>query len=390
MRILHVVKSYYPASDGGIEAAIAQLARATRPLGLRHHVFTVGPADAPAPTHVGGAALHRAHIDARFAGVDFTLSGMRRFAGLARRCDVVHFHFPWPCAHLFEPLIPAAVARVATHHADICRNPGLLRIYRPVLLRSLRRMHAVLTTSSEYAASSPILGAVDPARLHVVPLGLSAPPPAPDHAERVRRWRERVGEGFALFMGVLRYYKGLYTAIDALASSRQHLVVLGDGPEREAIQAHAHECGVADRLTLLGRCPEADKWALLELARCVVLPSTLRAEAFGLALVEAAAAGRPAITTALGTGTTHVVRHRETGLVVAPGDAPGLAGALEALGNHPRWAEHLGAAARARHRQHFTAERYGLNHLRVYEQVCPTRAPGRAALADAPAARGGG
>ena len=373
MRILHVVKSYYPDSEGGIESAIAQLSRATRAHGLRHHVFTVNARGDGRARHASASVAHASPIQARVAGVDFTLTGIPRFGALARRCDVIHYHFPWPCAHLLATAVPSGPPRLATYHADISRNPRLLRLYRPFMQRFLDRLDAVVATSSQYAESSRVLRALDPARLHVIPLGSNPPAADPDPAGGIRRWRAAVGEDFFLFVGVLRYYKGLRVALEALRHGRQRLVIAGEGPEMESLRERARELGVADRVSFHGHVEEADKWALLELCRALVLPSTVRAEAFGMALLEAAAAGRPAITTELGTGTSYVVQHEQTGLVVPPGDDRALAGAMQRLAGDPVLAHNLGQAARRRHEALFTAERYAQAHVRLYRDLLARR-----------------
>ena len=78
------------------------------------------------------------------------------------------------------------------------------------------------------------------------------------------------------------------------------------------------------------------------------MPAHLRAEALGLAQIEALASGLPCVSTELGTGTSFANRHGETGLVVPPGDAPALAAALNTLLADADMRRRFGAAGRAR------------------------------------------
>lgn len=177
---------------------------------------------------------------------------------------------------------------------------------------------------------------------------------------------------FFLAIGVLRYYKGFDVLIDAAARARLPVWIAGDGPLRAELRAKIRASGAPVRL--LGHVSEAEKMALLRDCRALVLPSPLRSEAFGMVLVEASLMGRPMISCEIGTGTSFVNRHDETGLVVAPGDADALAGALRALAGDPTACARFGAAARARYEACFAGPRLGDAWARLYEEVRAARA----------------
>jgi glycosyltransferase involved in cell wall biosynthesis len=108
-------------------------------------------------------------------------------------------------------------------------------------------------------------------------------------------------------------------------------LIVGNGPEEETIRALVAEQGLADRVSLTGSLLDADLPAIYHAADLFVLPSIHRSESLGIVLLEAMAAGLPLISTELGTGTSYVNRHEETGLVVPPGDVDALANALNRL-----------------------------------------------------------
>jgi rhamnosyl/mannosyltransferase len=82
-----------------------------------------------------------------------------------------------------------------------------------------------------------------------------------------------------------------------------------------------------------GQVSDAKKVALLKRCRALVLPSHLRSEAYGMVLVEAAMYGRPLISCEIGTGTSYVNAHEETGFVVEPESSTALALAMNTLLN---------------------------------------------------------
>jgi rhamnosyl/mannosyltransferase len=101
----------------------------------------------------------------------------------------------------------------------------------------------------------------------------------------------------------------------------------------------------------------------------VVFPSHLRSEAFGMTLLEGARAGKPLICCEIGTGTTWVNQHDETGLVVPPSEPNALAQAMSQLADDDALCQRLGAGARQRWEQHFRPEVVGGAYRRLYDQL---------------------
>ena len=127
------------------------------------------------------------------------------------------------------------------------------------------------------------------------------------------------------------WYKGVDVLLRAMATVDASLVVVGDGPLRGALEAQA-SATCAGRVTFAGSVDEAHLAALLSRACDVfVLPSTTRAEAFGMVQIEAMACGKPVVSTSVASGVPWVNQHDDTGLVVPPGDPAALADALGSL-----------------------------------------------------------
>lgn len=368
MKILHVFKTAAPFTQGGLEESIRQICLGTAAAGASCDVACVAPDGRARTVTADYARVHAFPARLRVSTCPIPVRMLPSLWRAFETYDVVHLHGPWPFAEmaaLFRPGGPAR--RVFTYHADIVNRRVLTRAYRPCITRLLEGCDAVVATSQAYAQTSPVLARLSRAP-QIIPLGLDpASYPEPE-AARVARWRERVGEGILLFVGVLRYYKGLDVLADASRDVPATTVVVGDGPEQPQLRARTR--GRTD-FVLTGRLSDADKVALLQLARAVVLPSVQRAEAFGMSLLEGAMAGRALVSTALGTGTDLVNRHGETGLVVPPGDRTALADALQRLVREPATAARFGAAARARFQTHFTGAAMGAAYAELYRALLP-------------------
>jgi rhamnosyl/mannosyltransferase len=170
-----------------------------------------------------------------------------------------------------------------------------------------------------------------------------------------------------LFVGRLRYYKGLNYLVDALrAIPRAQLVVVGAGPMERAWRSLAQELGVAERVVFVGEVSDAELPGYYAAADIFVLPASERSEAFGAVQLEAMAAGKPVVCTELGTGTSFVNVNEETGLVVPARDAPALASAINRLIADPMLRARMGAAGRARVLAEFTLDKMVERVMAVY------------------------
>lgn len=363
MHILHVYKDYAPVL-GGIENHIGQLARGQVAAGHAVTVLVTAPGRQADERIVDGVRLLRAGRLATLASTPLSPDLARSLR--RQRPDLTHLHIPYPVGEAAW-LAVGRPPMVATYHSDIVRQRLLGRLWAPGLRRVLSRAARVLATSPNYVESSPFLRSVRE-RVSVVPLGIDlAPYAALDRAAARRRYGERPT---LVFVGRLRYYKGLSVLLTAMAQLPEvQLLVAGSGPLGESLRQEAAGLGVGDRVQWLGDVPEADKPALLVAGDLFVLPGVARSEAFGIVLLEAMAAGLPLVTTELGTGTSWVNVHGVTGLVVPPQDPRALAAALaELLGDAERRAA-MGEASRRRVAAEFTEARMVARVQDIYDEV---------------------
>jgi rhamnosyl/mannosyltransferase len=381
MRVLHFCKTYFPDSVGGIEQVIRQMCVSTGRLGVTNHVLSLSRDRNLAPIEFEGHTVHRAHLDFELASNGVSLEAIGKLARMAREADVVHYHFPWPFTDMAHFLARIDKPTVLTYHSDIVRQKALLRLYQPLKHRFLQSVDAIVATSPNYLASSAVLDRYRD-KTHVITLGLDKTSyPEPEQA-RIDAWRAKVGPKFFLFVGVLRYYKGLHILLDAVAGTNYPVVIVGAGPIEQELKAHAERLGLRN-VMFVGQVDELDKVALLKLCYAVAFPSHLRSEAFGISLLEGAMYGKPMISSEIGTGTTYINIDGETGLVVPPSDHEALRAAMRALWNDPHMASEMGRRAEARYWQLFTSAQMADEYTRLYQQLAAAR-KARVGLAAAP------
>lgn len=319
---VHVYKGFPPVR-GGIEGHVDLLTRMLVEQGTRCEVICAAADGAPAREQHGAVAVHRLPVLATLASTPLTpsLPGALRKSG----ADIVHLHFPWPPAEAAWLLAGSARPLVITVHCEVVRYPILAQLLSPLTRR-------VFAAASRIIVIDPFLldlAAVAPnrERVEVIPHGVDLDwfrpdPAASDPLPSLPHPR-------VLFVGRLRHYKGLPVLARALALlPGVQGVVVGDGPERESFEQIAGALGIRDRVHLLGEVDDERLRRLYQTAGVCVLPSTSRAEAYGVAMAEAQACGLPGVTTDLGTGTTQTVSDGVSGRVVAPGNPDALADAI--------------------------------------------------------------
>ncbi len=361
MKILHIYKDYFPVV-GGIENHLKLIAEAQA---ARGHDVSVLVTSRDRRTHIETINGVRVVFAARLATILSAPISLALFACARReRPDVVHLQAPYPFGEIANYFFGRARRTVITYQSDIIRQRITGALYRPLMRRVLARAHRIIATSPNYIRSSPVLQRFAD-KCVVVPLGINPTPfetacsdssPAACAAPRL------------LFVGRLRYYKGLGYLLEALRQvPRAQLVVVGTGPMERAWRARAKELGVEARVAFVGDVADAELPAFYAACDVFVLPSVERSEAFGVVQLEAMAAGKPVICTELGTGTSFVNVDGETGLVVPPRDAPALAAAITRLLDDADLRARMGAAGRARVRQAFTIEKMVERVMAVYE-----------------------
>lgn len=366
MQVLHFFKTYIPETAGGIEQVIFQLCQGMAPLGIESQVLTLSPHPQPARITLGSHEVIRTHRDLNLASTGFSLQAFRQFRQLAAEADLIHLHFPWPFMDLVHLLSRTNRPCVLSYHSDIVRQKRLLALYRPLMHHFLAHMDRIVVASPNYLESSSVLPHYQQ-KTEIIPFGLDPalyPPPA---QERLDWWRQQLGTEFFLSVGVLRYYKGLNFALDALRDTDYPYVILGSGPEEAALKHQARQLGLKNT-RFLGRLDDEDKNCLLNLCLALIFPSHLRSEAFGISLLEASLHGRPMISCEIGTGTSFVNQHGQTGLVIPPASPLALQQAMTRLWHDRAEAQQFGQQARLRFEQQFTAEKMCHKMAALYQR----------------------
>lgn len=368
-RVLHVYKDYYPPVMGGVEMTIHLLAEGCRKRydtavlvnsgGLRGFERRVGNVPVYGVSEWGRAAS--APVSPRF------ITALGR---LAREADILHFHHPNPTGDLARFLSRPKVPAVMTYHSDVVRQQRAMAVYGRLQDWMMAHCRVIMPTSPNYMESSPWLQR-HRERCRVVPLGIEVEQFAGTEAVLRRAAELRAGRRrpTVLFVGRLRYYKGLQFLVRAMPMMDVDVMLAGTGPMEAELRGTAAELGVADRLHFLGDIPDEEKVAWYHAADVFCMPSHLRSEAFGISQVEAMAAGLPVVSTDVPSGVPFVNKDGVSGLTVRAENVEALAAGINRIVTDGELRARLAEGARKRAWEMFTAERMCADVMDVYDGV---------------------
>jgi rhamnosyl/mannosyltransferase len=293
------------------------------------------------------------------------------------RFDIVHLHFPDPLGQLTAMSLPRSVKRVISWHSDIVKQRTALAVYRPLLDPFVRDADAIIGATPQHFSSSEQMVPGRPGQLReVIPYGFDADAFRWNDAARRRQAALAAAPRFrpVIFtVGRHVYYKGFDVLIRALQSVDADLWVGGRGPLTDSLRQAARDAGVAERVHFAGFIPDEELVAFYDACDIFCMPSTARAEQFGLVQLEAMNCGKPVVATRLGTGVEYVTLDGVTGLIVEPGNVESLALALNRLIADAPLRARLGAAGRQRVADVFSVRRMIDRTVAVYRQLAPGR-----------------
>lgn len=360
MRILHLTHNY-PRHDGDLAGAfIERLVLAQAASG--HEVAVLTPSDAGAAGDVvrGGVTVHRVrYAPARretlahtgtMASALRTPVGLAAFASLvteqaraARRfakrgaADLVHAHWWIPGgASAFLAHAWGGAPYVVTLHGTDVALIERSAFARALARRVLRGAAAVTAVSAYLAAKAAAVAGLAPGTIWVQPMPLDTGQFA----------RTSAGGGGVVTVGRLTAQKRVDRILDALAAlkgrgRRLALTIVGDGPERGALEAQASRLGIADQTRFTGAVEPARVAGAIGDAD--VFAFTALGEGYGLAAAEALALGVPVVAMLDGGGATEIAGRPGAGRVVPADDAGALERAIDELAASPHARRHAAA-----------------------------------------------
>lgn len=367
LKVLHFYKTYYPDSFGGIEQVIFQLSEGTAEFDVENTVLVLSPRGETQVSKFHKHNIAAAKTNFELASTPFSLNALKKFKKMAEMADVIHYHFPFPFMDLVHFLAGVKKPTVVTYHSDVVKQKYMLKLYRPLMYKFLGSVDRIVASSPNYVETSPILQDFK-SKVSVIPFGIDEKLYPSPSEEKLSYWSQKFPMPFFLFIGAFRYYKGLHILLAAAKNADYPIVIVGGGPAEAELKQQAKDLAL-DNVFFVGAIEDADKFALLKLCYAIVFPSHLRSEAFGISLLEGAMFAKPLISCEIGTGTTFINHHNETGIVIEPNNVEALRSAMDRLAQNGELAAKFGEQAYARYKNCFTYEQMINKYMSLYHEL---------------------
>jgi len=373
MKIAQVTKYFHP-HRGGIESHVLGISEGFARKGNEVLVYTSKTPEAGDGDEIDGIKVLRSRIWFTLFNGPFAPGILRDL--LRGEYDLIHVHLPDPFNSVFA-LIASKVRKkplYVTYHADIIKDRWYHRpfklAYRVVLYAVLASAERIMPTTPNYVVGSQI-----PDRFkkkievvhNFVDLGRFSPML---YGRRVKNMHGLAGnKKIVLFLGRLVPYKGVEYLIKAFKKVEEEvedsaLIIAGRGPLKQELE------GLAADLKLKGilfvDISDDDIPEYYAACDVFILPSITRQEAFGIALLEAMACGKPTVTTNI-SGMPYVVG--DAGLTVRPGDPDDLSAAIIKLLRDEKLRKDLGMKARKRVEEEFNQDLVPEKILNIYKRT---------------------
>jgi len=360
---------YFPPEVGGLESYVLDLTTGLVDAGHDVTMLTSRSVpDTPMRETVRGVRVVRTWFPGKspLGWTAHTAASIPMHARLARETDVLH-------AQTFASAPPSMLARrrgppfVLTLHTSHFQKRSRVRAWRPALRRIIASADWLLTASAQlldmaldlypHPRAEALTNAVNTSVFRPTTASLSASP------------------GRRLIVAPCRLFppKGVTHLIAAMPRLRSELdvelAVIGDGPDRTALERQVRALGLEGVVRFLGQRPRHEMPALLSSGEIIVLPSLM--EATSIAALEAMACGRP--VAASGVGGLLELIDEDVGTHFKPADPDDLADRVAGLLTRPDLSE-IGARARSRVQERWGLDRLVRRHVEIYETLLGERA----------------
>lgn len=352
IKVLHIYKTYYPESDGGVQRVIKSICNVSD--GYVHRVLT-------ASLNAKEIFFKKINkVKVTYIPSMLTISStplVNPFNKEIKReinwADLIVMHYPYPIADMILlNYLRNNQKLIILYHSDIIKQNFLKYIYLPVMFLTFKRADIIIATSKEYVKGSRVLKKYFN-KVRIIPLCIS------DNEKKFLLGSHSKPKfllpkkPYFLFIGIHRYYKGLKYFVKALSKTSYMAVIAGTGPETCKIKKLAKKI-CPNQIFFPGKISEKDKSFLLKDCFAFVLPSFVRSEAFGVCLLEAMCLKKALITSNISSGIKFVNKHLVTGITVAPKNINALKNAMDKLIKNPMLVRKLSIGSKKRFEEFFT------------------------------------
>jgi rhamnosyl/mannosyltransferase len=373
MKVLQLGK-FYPPDIGGIETIIYEITEGLNKSGIKCDVLCSNSKNEYKEETIEKNGykykVYRTKSLGKILSTSITPQMIFKLREIIDSYDIIHIHHPDPMANFSLFLSNPKKQKIVVHwHMDIIKQKISLKFYMPLLKWMLKKADIVIGTSPTYIEESEQLSGFK-GKCILIPLGINKDALKPDKNKVIEIKNKFLSKKIIFSLGRFVYYKGFEYLIKASLDLPDNYVVLigGDGPLKDKYIDLINRNRLNTKVFLIGKVPSEDLASYYDACDIFCLPSVMKAEAFGLVMVEAMSFGKPIVATKIkGSGVAWVNQHGITGLNVEPKNPKALAEAIMFILENPDVYKTFSKNAIDRFYKEFTADTMVKRIVKLYE-----------------------
>lgn len=326
LNVLEVNKLYYP-NIGGIETVVQTIAENLKDKSNIEVLVCQSKGKGSVDT-INGVKVTRCSSIGTYFSMPVSFEFISKFKKMSKNADIVHIHTPFPLGDL-ACLLSGYKGKVVIYwHSDVVKQKKLLKLYKPIMERFLKRADCIMVATQNHIESSPYISKYAN-KCKIIPYGLNIQ----DYTIKGDILTQKLHDKKnlkVLFVGRLVYYKGVDILVKAFRSvTGCELFIVGTGILENELKSMADS--MENSVHFLGSLSNEDLKKALSDCDIFVLPSVANSEAFGIVQMEAMIYSKPVINTSLPTGVPCVSLDGITGITVQPSNVDELSNAIQTL-----------------------------------------------------------
>lgn len=290
---------------------------------------------------------------------------------LDSKYDIIHVHAPDPMAFLALFLVRPKAKVIIHWHSDIVRQHRTRKFFLPLQNWVLRFADKVIVTSKNYARHSPDLKDFMN-KVEIIPLGTSNYSNKSDKKNVEDIQKKYKNKKIILAVGRLVSYKGFKHLVESAKYLNDDFIILivGKGYEEKSLLDIIFKNTLQDKVKLLGYISEQEKYDYLQACHLFCLPSITKAEAFGVAVIEAMSFSKPIISTNMfDSGISWVNKDGVTGIQVDIYSAEQLADAFKTISSDKSLYESMSKNSFLRYEKLFSEKKMIQSTIELYKSM---------------------
>jgi len=361
IKILHIYKTYYPDTYGGIEKVIEELMDGCSQFGVESQLLCLTKNKQLIHDKISDQIV-RSKVLIEISSNPFSFSAIKTYLTLVKNADIIHHHYPFPFGDLLC-LLSFKKPVIVTYHSDIIKQKFLKYLYYPIQKVFFKNCDLIVCSTERYEKSSLSLRKYS-YKTKVIHFGIK------DRSYSLTNCTNKssIKNGYFLFIGTFRDYKGLLNLINCARFIKEDIIILGNGHLKKNYLNIVKQENYTN-VKIITDFSDEEKFEYIKNCICLILPSINRAEAFGIVLLEAAMFAKPMITTELGTGTSVINLDKVTGFVVKPNSTEDLVEKMNFLSANPDKASKMGGKARKRFLKKFSYDQMCKKYINLYYEI---------------------